>query len=399
MSAVIEPLGVQTGVRNGEPDEAKAKTRVLLADDSEHLRSGLIRYLLRRGFEVEAVADGLAALELVNSGKFDLVVTDIQMPGRTGLELLADVRRVDEDMPVILITGQPGLESAVRAVESGAFHYFIKPFSLADFGRVLDKATQKSKLSQLRRRSHENQGIRQTAAARMETDLNEALGTLRMAYQPIVSVKSRSVFGYEALMRTETMYPDEVLSAAEKLGKLPALARAVRRRVVRTLASRAEEAGVVFLNLHPMDLLDDRLLGPESPLAPYAGRVVLEITERASLSGVGDLVPRVNRLRSYGYRIAIDDLGAGYASLNSFTSLSPDLVKLDMTLVRGVDDDPVKFRLVQGIIDLCHDMGIVVVGEGIETISERDALVSLGCDLLQGYLFGRPNKPFPKASW
>ena len=75
--------------------------------------------------------------------------------------------------------------------------------------------------------------------------------------------------------------------------------------------------------------------------------------------------------------------------------IQPDVVKLDITLVRGVDEDPVKRKLVRVLQDLCQDLGILVVAEGVETTSERDTLVSLGCDLLQGYLFARPGAPFP----
>jgi len=372
---------------------------VLLADDSAHMRKGLGRFLRARGFKVEAVGDGDSAAELARTGRFDVVVTDIRMPGRTGMEVLDDVRDFDADLPVILMTGESGLESAVRAVEAGAFHYFIKPFSLNDFGEVLSRARSAGRMTRLKRRTLRPQPQVQSARPRLEEALDVALSSLWMAFQPIMSVASQTVFGHEALMRTETMYPPEVLSAAEALGRLPAVARATRRRVVRTLADRSPEAGVVFINLHPMDLLDDDLFGPRSPLAPYAGGVVLEITERASLRDVANLVPRIERLRAMGYRIAIDDLGAGYASLNSFTSLSPDLVKLDMSLVRDVHLDPVKARLIRGITELCHDMGVVVVGEGVEVIEERDKLVELGCDLLQGYLFARPAKPFPKAVW
>jgi EAL domain-containing protein (putative c-di-GMP-specific phosphodiesterase class I) len=125
-----------------------------------------------------------------------------------------------------------------------------------------------------------------------------------------------------------------------------------------------------------------------------ADRVVLEITERAQLESVVDVSNRVARLRELGFKVAIDDIGAGYSGLTSFALLKPDMVKLDMALVRDLDKDPVKRRLASLVIQLCRDLGIEVVGEGIETRQERDTLLDLGCDLLQGYLFGRPSPPF-----
>ena len=90
---------------------------------------------------------------------------------------------------------------------------------------------------------------------------------------------------------------------------------------------------------------------------------------------------------------------AGYAGLTSFALLEPDIVKLDMALVRGIDKKPVQQKLVASMTTLCKDMGLLVVAEGIETCEERDTLIDLGCDLLQGYLFARPGPPFPVAEW
>jgi EAL domain-containing protein (putative c-di-GMP-specific phosphodiesterase class I) len=146
----------------------------------------------------------------------------------------------------------------------------------------------------------------------------------------------------------------------------------------------------MLVNLHPLELSDETLATGADPLLPFAERVILEITERASLDGVSELRDVVSRVRSQGFRIAIDDLGSGYAALSSFASLEPDVVKLDMSLVRGIDSSPTKRRLVGSIAELCRDLGILVVAEGIETNTERDIVTELGCDLLQGFLLGRP---------
>jgi EAL domain-containing protein (putative c-di-GMP-specific phosphodiesterase class I) len=151
----------------------------------------------------------------------------------------------------------------------------------------------------------------------------------------------------------------------------------------------------IFVNLHPLDLEDDELYADDGALTPFAGQVVLEITERAALDRIHELGSRVTRLRTLGYRIAIDDLGAGYAGLTSFAQLEPEVVKVDMSLIRGIDRSPVKQKLVRSIISLCTELGIQLVAEGIETPEERDTLVALGGDLCQGYLFAKPGRGFP----
>jgi EAL domain-containing protein (putative c-di-GMP-specific phosphodiesterase class I) len=157
----------------------------------------------------------------------------------------------------------------------------------------------------------------------------------------------------------------------------------------------ATEQSVFFVNLHPEDLIDESLYDPSSPLTPFAHRIVLEITERASLEHIGNLRDRIARLRALGFRIALDDLGAGYAGLTSFTQLEPEFVKLDMELIRGIHQNDMKRKIVRSMVELCHDMGKSIIAEGVEVLEEKQTLVDLRCDLLQGYLLGRPGKGTP----
>jgi EAL domain-containing protein (putative c-di-GMP-specific phosphodiesterase class I) len=145
------------------------------------------------------------------------------------------------------------------------------------------------------------------------------------------------------------------------------------------------------VNLHAADLNDEELYSAEAPLTALAPTVILEITERASLWSVPDVERRVKDLREMGFRIAIDDLGAGYAGLTSFAALEPDVVKLDMSIVQGVHRDPIRRKLVGSVTALCRELGILVVAEGVEQPEERALLTELGCDLLQGFLFGEPS--------
>jgi EAL domain-containing protein (putative c-di-GMP-specific phosphodiesterase class I) len=149
---------------------------------------------------------------------------------------------------------------------------------------------------------------------------------------------------------------------------------------------------LVFVNLHAQDLLDPQLFSPEAPLSAFAYRIVLEITERTPLEEIPDVLARIGRLRAMGYRIALDDLGAGYAGLSTFAQLEPEVVKLDMALVRQVEKSRTKRHIIASMVQLCEKLNIHVIAEGIETIAERDVLLALGCQLLQGYYFGRPNR-------
>ncbi|HEU4615818.1 MAG TPA: EAL domain-containing protein [Kofleriaceae bacterium] len=231
----------------------------------------------------------------------------------------------------------------------------------------------------------------------LEDKLSRCMSTLTMHYQPIVHAATRERFGYEALLRATDKslpHPGAILDAAERLERIPSLGRAVRGQVARTVAATPPERGVVFVNLHLLDLYDKQLSSAFAPLTKVSSRIVLEITERTSLEGQADVRYRVQELRELGFKIAIDDLGGGHARMGTFSPLDFDFVKLDMSLVRDMDKHPMKQRLVRSIIELCREHSTKVIGEGVETEAEAKVLLELGCDLLQGYLIAKPALPF-----
>jgi len=372
---------------------------VLIVDDEPTQIRSIGRVLKARGYEVESASNGREASQRLEQGTFDVVLSDIAMPGMDGIQLLQFVRQQSFDVPVVLITGEPAVSTAVKALEYGAFHYLTKPIEVPDLEEVIDKAVCLRRMTVMKRQAAELLGnpIERDDTKRLAANFERCLASLWIAYQPILHADSRAVYGHEALLRSgepSLPHPGAVLEAAEKLGTLEILGRTIRDRATGPILA-TPEAGNLFVNLHTTDLLDAELLSKAAPLSQIASRVVLEITERASLEKVKDVRSRVGALREMGFRIAVDDLGAGYAGLTSFALLEPEIVKFDMTLVRDVHQSATKQKLIRSMAELCHDMGMLVVGEGVETAAERDMLVELGCDLLQGYLFAKPGKPFP----
>lgn len=376
---------------------------VLLVDDEPEALRALERMLRAAGYQVEAFTSARQAVKRVSAGGVHVVVSDISMPEMTGVELLRIIRSYDADLPVLLVTGLPALESATEAVEYGAFKYIVKPFEPEAMRVAVERARKLYRLARMKREALRLMGANAVSADRagLEAAFDSALESLWMAFQPIVRASDRSVFGYEALLRTEEptlIRPDLVVDAAERLGSLPRLGRKVRALAAAAM-SAVDPSIALFTNLHPIDLADEELFDAGSPLTRMAGRVILEVTERAAIEEVSDVERRVSRLREFGFRIAVDDLGAGYAGLSSFALLEPEIVKLDVSLLRDIDQSPVKQKLVASMTSLCKDMGFLVVAEGIETVAERDCVVTLGCDLLQGFLFARPGRPFPASNW
>jgi EAL domain-containing protein (putative c-di-GMP-specific phosphodiesterase class I) len=375
---------------------------VLLVDDDPTILQWLTK-TIEGAYAVTPCLTPNEAIDRLAKDRVVAVVSDISMPQMSGLELLRILHQHDPDLPVVLVTGVPCIRSAAEAVEYGAFMYLVKPVDPGVLSLTVHRAVRQYCGAKVKRDALLRLGVEDETSnlMRLQSQFDDALRALWIAYQPIVSATNRSVFAYEALLRSEDPVlsePELVLNAADRLNLLHLLGRIVRDRAAQPLLE-SEGNYALFVNIHPLDLLDADLRDADSALAAVANRVVFEITERASLMNIDGIRQKVRALRDLGFRIAVDDLGAGYAGLNSIAMLEPEFMKLDMTLIRNVDREPVKQKLIASLTALSRDMGHQVIAEGVESCKERDALIDLGCDYLQGYLFARPARGLLSANW
>ena len=379
-----------------EQPAARDRGTVLVVDDDNDVRFVVADTLRKAGFKVEEAETGEIALEKLVPGGAEAVISDISMPGLSGVEMLRMIRARDLDVPVVLLTGRPSLETAIEAVEGGALRYLRKPAATAEIIETMDQAVRLGRLARWRR---DALAITRPASqfvgdhASMELAFEEALSGLWLAAQPIVGAKDGVIFGVELLARsisTRFTSVTMLVEAAEKLGKVIGFGRRVRQ-----IASAADVSKdhALFINLHSLELDDEDLYSEKNPLRTVGSKVIFEITERHSIDQVKNLKEKIALLRELGFWIAVDDMGAGYAGLNSFAALRPDIVKLDMAIVRGIDTDPYRRTLVRSMTAMCRDFGIPLVAEGVETEAEKTVLIDLGCDFLQGFLCGKPKAP------
>jgi CheY-like chemotaxis protein len=261
-------------------------SRALVVDDEEAVLRVHARTLSKAGYEVETAADGLAAERALAQGSFDVVLSDIDMPGMNGIALLERVRQRDLDVPVVLITGNPSVETAIRAMEYGALRYLVKPVLPEALVKMADDAVRLHRIARAKRQALELAGGVDRFVgdhAGLVASFDRALASLHIAYQPIVSWSKRSVFAYEALLRCREPslpHPGAVLDAAERLGRVHELGRTIRTKAIEP-PSRLPEEVVLFLNLHPSDLLDPELFVAAGPLAAVANRIVLRMQKRS----------------------------------------------------------------------------------------------------------------------
>ena len=214
------------------------------------------------------------------------------------------------------------------------------------------------------------------------------------AYQPIVDFHTRSIFAHEALVRGINGEPASSVLARVNEKNLYRFDQACRVKAVKG-AAELGLPGLLSINFLP-----NAVYQPESCIRSTfqaaheynfpKERIIFEVVEGENISDRPHLINIFEEYKRFGFKTAIDDFGAGYAGLNLLAEFQPDIVKIDSELVRNIQENKPKQAILKGILQMCLQMGIRVLAEGVETRQERDFLLSSGVGLMQGYLFCRP---------
>ena len=217
-------------------------------------------------------------------------------------------------------------------------------------------------------------------------------------FQPIVCLANRSIYGYEGLIRgpvnTVIHSPVMLFEAATKFGRVAHLDFLCREKVLQQF-SRLNLPGRLFINIDPISILhSDFREGQTLKLVEKAGidcsRVIIEVTETQPVEDIALMQKVITHYRDMGFRVALDDLGAGYSGLKLWSEIKPDIVKVDRHFIRGVDEDKTKQQFIKTILKTAAAMGCRVITEGVETESEYSMVRKLGAELIQGFYFSRP---------
>ena len=218
-----------------------------------------------------------------------------------------------------------------------------------------------------------------------------------MAFQPIVDIVAGRPFAYEALVRGPAGEgAPSVLGAVTDTNRY-GFDQACRVKAIETVLAAGLLDGDARLSIN---FLPNAVYSPLACIqltlrtAAACGlpldRLIFEFTENEQMMAPDHVQSIVEAYRRMGFAVAIDDFGAGHAGLGLFAHLTPDMIKLDMALVRGIDADPRRRAIVRGVMTMCAALDTLVIAEGIETVAEADTLAALGVRYMQGYLFARP---------
>lgn len=226
--------------------------------------------------------------------------------------------------------------------------------------------------------------------------------SLTVHFQPVFSAGDGTVYGYEAL--TRTLGEDDSISISElfKMASLTGVISLLDVRCRENAISQAKKIGIdhkdafLFINVCPETLLDPAHRGGITDefvedMGLSKERIIIEITEESAVKDYNLFGRAIERYRSRGYRIAIDDFGSGYGGLKMLSMIEPDFVKIDRYFISNIDQAAVNLNLVDSITTTCHSMGIKVIAEGIEREEELNAVLNLGLEFLQGYYLRKPS--------
>ena len=225
-------------------------------------------------------------------------------------------------------------------------------------------------------------------------------------YQPIISLQDMSVFAYEALSRIREPEKyhfriEEMFSLAEKNGMVWKLEEICRKKALKG-AKEKPKGTKLFINVNPNVLLDKKFEGGVTSrfIKKYGlepSDIVFEITERTPIQAKNIFKKTLDHYLKQNYTVAIDDFGSAYAGLDRLCYIKPKYLKLDTSIIRGIDSDPLKHSLVKHIIMFCKEVNIKTIAEGIETKCEAEVLKEFGADYGQGYYYAKPQEKFVTA--
>ncbi len=323
--------------------------------------------------------------------KPDLILLDLKMPGMDGFEVCKRLKQnnATKHIPVIMFTSGVETLDKVTAFNLGVVDYIGKHFPLEEilvrvqsvFRKILPENVQEF----MEARSNKILELRSVIQKK----------DIRVLFQSIVVLTTGKPIGYEALVRgpkgTFLENPVDLFNFAESTNMLLEL-DAVCRSLSVEKAVFLKNDEMLFLNTDPsvintdyfkkLEFLKNGLVSPE--------HICIEITERSCVKNFSMFSTNIKDLRSHGVKVAIDDVGEGYSSLNAIAELKPDFIKIDITLVRNIDADSIRFNLVRLITEFAKRTNSRLIAEGVETQEECQALMSLGVEYGQGYLFMRP---------
>jgi EAL domain-containing protein (putative c-di-GMP-specific phosphodiesterase class I)/ActR/RegA family two-component response regulator len=384
------------------------RIRLMLADDEAPILEAMCQ-LVSTDQHIDVIGTARDAGEAIHLAELhapDVALLDVRMPGGGGSHAAREIRRRSPETRIVALSASGDPRTVASMVRAGAVGYVGKDQPASEvlraihrsvFGRASIVVDRLGEVAERLAEQESRHAIRvgapsRVSAQRIETAISGDV--LHTVFQPIVDLSDGRVVGVEALSRFLTRprrSPETWFSEAASQGLLTELELAAASKAFDHL-DRIPDEVYLSVNVSPETLHDPRLAQALHSIP--ARRVVIELTERSPIHDYEETRARLSELCDLGARLAIDDVGSGFSGLAHVVELSPDIVKFDRGLVRGVDAEDHKSALVARLTSYADEVEMEVVAEGIETRAEFETLRDLGVGAGQGFLLGRPG-PIP----
>lgn len=372
-------------------DTLVQKKQVLLVDDDHNVSQMLKLLLETRGYEVDVANSGQDAFRKTTAG-IDIILLDLILPDLDGFEVCRRLKQSNETrhIPIIILSAKYLFEDKVEGLYLGADDYLTKPFEHEELIARMEAVMRRGMSSET-----ESQNVKEEdVVLELRKILDEEL--VVPFFQPIYFLKPLKLFGLEVLSRpvinSALANPELLFRAALKYGVYNELEILCWKKAVKFVAPHLADRKL-FLNCNPYLIEGPRFLMIKSIFEDQhisPAQVVLEITERSRITNFKLFYEHLRKYRECGFRFAVDDVGGGFASLESIVETKPEMVKIDRHIVCDLDSDQFKKSIIKFIVSFCKENNIVSIAEGIETEKELDILIELGIDAGQGYYLYRP---------
>lgn len=382
-------------------DHRSGAISVVVADDEPHVVEYLRMALHLEGFDIAGTAsDADGVVQLVHHMHPDVALLDLRMPGG-GLDAARLIASVSPETRIVVFSADADAPEILPLLQAGIDGFVVKgtpPDRLADAirsavagGSYVAPQLNRVALDELTARLHaeERAVLHHNRTADRIRDVI-ASQRYQLAFQPVIDLATGSPVAVEALTRftTEPGRPPTVwFDEAERVGLRPSLELATASAALGSLAL-LEPSLALAVNVSPATVLSGRL--HEVLTGVDMARVVIEVTEHAKVDDYAALDRALQPWRRAGAKVAVDDAGGGYASFTHVLNLSPDYIKLDVTLVRDIHADSRRQALARAISGFARELGVALIAEGIETADELQVMVDLGTPFAQGFHLGRP---------
>jgi len=372
---------------------AVSNSKTILIVDDEPAISQLLSILLgSHGYATKIALTGRQALEYI-SPDIDLVLLDKILPDSEGIKVFQQLKSNAQtrDIPIIIISGNQNKSDRIESLYLGAEDYLTKPFEPEELFARMDVIFRRHHA----RPMDDDYNRHQETICELRRIINEE--DINVCFQPIFLLKPMRLLGLEMLSRPHTMSPmsspEIFFKNALKYGVYHEVEMIGWRKALKMAADRFDGRQKLFLNCDPYLVESDKFSTVKDMfyrIGMSCNEIFLEVTERSAVIAFDVFYERLREYREDGFKIAVDDLGAGYSSLESIIELRPEAVKLDRRIVNGVHGDPYKRSIVKLFVSFCRENNIICVAEGIETKEDLDALIESGVDAGQGYYLCRP---------